>query len=73
MRGDVLSGLVNAALASKLVERVGHGADAVDITRGWEITPTGRQASMEVRLVSPDLVTKNAALVMSGECCGEAI
>jgi hypothetical protein len=52
MRGDVLSGLVNAALASKLVGRVGHRADAVDITRGWEITPTGRQASMEVRLAS---------------------
>jgi hypothetical protein len=30
----VLSGVVKAALASKLVEMIGHGADAVDITRG---------------------------------------
>jgi hypothetical protein len=46
--GAVLSGLVNAGLATKLVDRVGRGAETVEITRGWEITPAGRQALREI-------------------------
>jgi hypothetical protein len=32
----MLSELVKAGLASKLVETVGRGADAVAVMRGWE-------------------------------------
>jgi hypothetical protein len=34
IKGDVLSGLIKAGLASKVVERVGRGALATEITRG---------------------------------------
>ena len=44
IKGEVLSGLVKAGLASKVVERVGRGVLATEITRGWEITQAGRQA-----------------------------
>ena len=44
IKGEVLSGLVKAGLASKVVERVGRGALAAEITRSWEITAAGRQA-----------------------------
>ena len=44
IKGDVLSGLVKAGLAGKVVERVGRGVLATEITRGWDITPSGRQA-----------------------------
>jgi len=44
IKGDVLSGLVKAGLAIKVVEKVGRGALGTEITRGWEITPAGRQA-----------------------------
>jgi hypothetical protein len=44
IKGDVLSGLVKAGLASKLVERVGRGVLATEVTRGWEVTAAGKQA-----------------------------
>jgi hypothetical protein len=44
IKGAVLGGLVKAGLASKIVERVGRGVLATEITRGWEITAAGRQA-----------------------------
>jgi hypothetical protein len=47
IKGDVLSGLVKAGLASKVVERVGRGVLATDITRGWQITVAGMQALRE--------------------------
>jgi hypothetical protein len=45
--GEVLSELVKAGLASKFVQTVGRGADAVAITPGWKITPAGRRALRE--------------------------
>jgi hypothetical protein len=47
IKGDVLSRLVKAGLASKVVERVGRGVLATEITRGWEATAAGRQALSE--------------------------
>src|SRR5215472_13415811 len=44
IKGEVLSGLVKAGLASKVVERIGRGVLATEITRGWQITAAGRQA-----------------------------
>jgi hypothetical protein len=44
IKGDVLSGLVKAGLARKVVEKVGRGVLTTEITRGWEITPAGRKA-----------------------------
>ena len=44
IKGDVLSGLVKAGLARKVVENVGRGVLTTEVTRGWEITPAGREA-----------------------------
>jgi len=44
IKGEVLSGLVKAGLARKVVEKVGRGVLSTEITRGWEITPAGREA-----------------------------
>jgi hypothetical protein len=40
----VLNGLVEAGLATKIVQTLGHGRH---ITRSWEITPAGRKALSE--------------------------
>jgi len=44
IKGEVLSGLVKAGLARKVVENVGRGVLTTEVTRGWEITPAGREA-----------------------------
>jgi hypothetical protein len=44
VKAETLGGLVKAGLARKVVEKVGRGVLSTEITRGWEITPAGREA-----------------------------